>query len=114
MTKAETIEIKVLRRNRSLAALCLLGIFAIIEFVAVTTGGPRRSPLPKSSTDIGETRIGRIISQRLGDKCHELLADNHPGNTVAGGAPCAGQKIVNEQADSEDRFSAVSKAFSQH
>jgi hypothetical protein len=112
MTKVERANIKPSRRDGLLAPLCLLGVFAVIVFVGVTIGGPPRSPLPKFSTQIRETRIGHILSQRFGETCHQLLFDNHTGRILASGAPCADQKIVDEDAERDDRFSTISKAFS--
>jgi hypothetical protein len=95
-----------------LSALRLLGVFAVIVFVAVTIEGPRESPLPKSSTDIGEMHVGRIMLQPFGDKCHRLLVDNGTGKTVRSAAACPEKKIVSGETDSRDRFSSVSNTFS--
>jgi len=112
MAEVERTNIKPSRRDGLLAALCLLGVFAVIVFVGVTIGGPPGSPLPKFSTEIGESRIGHILLQRFGETCHQLLFDNHTGRIVASGAPCVDQKIVDEDAERDDRFSTISKAFS--
>jgi hypothetical protein len=112
MAKAKRAKVKRSGRDLRLTVLSSLGVFAIIAFLAVMIGGPfKSSPSPKSSSDFGETRVGRIMLQRFGENCHQLLFDNDSGKTVPSPAPCEDRRIFDEDAETDGSFSTISKGF---